>query len=188
MQITIVQSEMEEAITDYIRRQISINEGMAIDIDLRATRGAEGFQAIINIRPVAESDARMPAAQSASIVSTPAPDVTDVPEPTKPLKIQETVTKAKEAPKATKSPKTAAPKPEPEITLDDVMEVTDAENDSSADPEADTSKVKSLFGQQKGGVEGQAADAAGDSNDTNESSETAAPKSIFGGMKRPVNA
>ncbi|QWY83752.1 holliday junction resolvase RusA-like protein [Rhizobium phage RHph_X3_15] len=51
MQITIVQSEIEAAITAYIKSQITVNENMDINIDLRATRGAEGFQAIIDIVP-----------------------------------------------------------------------------------------------------------------------------------------
>lgn len=51
MQITIVQAEMETAIRNYIKSQITVNEDMDINIELRATRGAEGFQAIIDIVP-----------------------------------------------------------------------------------------------------------------------------------------
>ncbi|QWY83516.1 holliday junction resolvase RusA-like protein [Rhizobium phage RHph_X2_28B] len=51
MQITIVQSEIEAAITAYIKSQITVNENMDVNIELRATRGAEGFQAVIDIVP-----------------------------------------------------------------------------------------------------------------------------------------
>ena len=49
MQITIVQAEIEQAITDFIHRQINVREGMLIQIDLKATRGDAGFQAVIDI-------------------------------------------------------------------------------------------------------------------------------------------
>ena len=49
MKITINQAEIEEAITKHILSQITVKEGMNINIDLRATRGAEGFQADIDI-------------------------------------------------------------------------------------------------------------------------------------------
>lgn len=51
MQITIAQSEIETAIRNYILGQITVRESQRIDIDLRATRGPEGFQAFIDIRP-----------------------------------------------------------------------------------------------------------------------------------------
>lgn len=53
MQITIVQSEIETAIRNYIGEQINVKEGMQIDIVLKATRGDEGQTAIIDIHPVA---------------------------------------------------------------------------------------------------------------------------------------
>lgn len=51
MQITIVQTEIEEAIRNYILGQISVHENHRIDIDLKATRGEQGFQAVIDIVP-----------------------------------------------------------------------------------------------------------------------------------------
>jgi hypothetical protein len=51
MQITIVQAEIETAIRKYIEEQINVRDGMRIDIDLSATRGADGFKAIIDIVP-----------------------------------------------------------------------------------------------------------------------------------------
>lgn len=51
MQITLVQFEIEQAITNYILEQVTVKEGMQIKIDLSATRGAEGFKATIDIVP-----------------------------------------------------------------------------------------------------------------------------------------
>lgn len=51
MQITIVQTEIEAAIRNHILGQVAVKENMRIDITLRATRGAEGYQALIDIVP-----------------------------------------------------------------------------------------------------------------------------------------
>lgn len=51
MQITLVQAEIEQALTEYIHRQINVREGMHIEIDLAATRGQQGFTAMIDIVP-----------------------------------------------------------------------------------------------------------------------------------------
>lgn len=51
MQITIVQVEIEQAIRNYVLEQLSVKEGMQIDIVLKATRGDEGTTAIIDIVP-----------------------------------------------------------------------------------------------------------------------------------------
>jgi hypothetical protein len=51
MQITIVQSEIEDAIRQHINNQINVKDGMRIDIDLKATRGDDGYTAVIDIVP-----------------------------------------------------------------------------------------------------------------------------------------
>ena len=51
MKITIVQDEIEEAIRNHILSQIAVKPGMVITMELRATRGDEGFIANINIAP-----------------------------------------------------------------------------------------------------------------------------------------
>jgi hypothetical protein len=51
MKIQIVQTEIEAAIRNYISEQITIKEGMQIDIDIRSTRGDVGFTADIDITP-----------------------------------------------------------------------------------------------------------------------------------------
>lgn len=52
MQITIVQAEIERAIREYIGRQMKVADGMEMAMELQATRGAEGFKAVIDIRPI----------------------------------------------------------------------------------------------------------------------------------------
>jgi hypothetical protein len=51
MQITIIETEIKTAIRNHILGLISVREDMKIDIDLRATRGQEGFTAIVDILP-----------------------------------------------------------------------------------------------------------------------------------------
>ncbi len=49
MQITLVQSEIEEAISRFIRSKMTISTDCKINIDLRATRGVDGATAIIDV-------------------------------------------------------------------------------------------------------------------------------------------
>jgi hypothetical protein len=49
MQIKLIQTEIEEAIRNYIQDQVTVKEGMDINIDLSATRGPEGFIANVEI-------------------------------------------------------------------------------------------------------------------------------------------
>lgn len=51
MKITIVQHEIEDAVRDFIRKQITIREGMEITMEFSATRGADGLTAAIDISP-----------------------------------------------------------------------------------------------------------------------------------------
>lgn len=61
MQVTLVQVEIEQALTDYINNQINIKDGMKISIDLKAGRGADGFNAIVDIVPISQVTANKPA-------------------------------------------------------------------------------------------------------------------------------
>lgn len=51
MQITLVQTEIEQAIRAYVHSQVSVKEGNEITIELKATRGDAGMQAVIDILP-----------------------------------------------------------------------------------------------------------------------------------------
>ena len=49
MQITINQTQIEKAILDIMHKRINIKEGTEVRIEMKATRGAEGFSANIEI-------------------------------------------------------------------------------------------------------------------------------------------
>lgn len=49
MQITLIQTEIEQALRNYINEQVNIKEGTSVSIELRSTRGSEGMTAIIDI-------------------------------------------------------------------------------------------------------------------------------------------
>lgn len=49
MQITINQTQIEKAILDFMHKRINIKEGTEVRIEMKATRGAEGFSANIEI-------------------------------------------------------------------------------------------------------------------------------------------
>ena len=51
MKIKIVQREIEEAVRDYIHKQIAVREGHEITMDFSATRGDDGLIADIDISP-----------------------------------------------------------------------------------------------------------------------------------------
>ena len=75
MQSTIVQAEIEQAITDFIHRQINVREGMLIQIDLKATRGDHGFQAVIDIvDPNSTTVASAPKQEKAEPEQAPVPE------------------------------------------------------------------------------------------------------------------
>ena len=58
MQITLIQSEIEQALKNYINDIMSVKDGMEIEIQLKATRGEEGTTAIIDIVPLKTKPAR----------------------------------------------------------------------------------------------------------------------------------
>jgi len=72
MRITIVESEIHDAIKAHILSQISVKEGSQITIDLRATRGAEGFMADIEISNGTPADVK-PAAAPVATTRGPIP-------------------------------------------------------------------------------------------------------------------
>lgn len=86
MQITLVQTEIETAIRNYIHSQIVVKDGMKIDIILKATRGDEGTTAIIDITPENQATTPTPVVAPALTaiqkkVSTPVPPIVKVEEP-----------------------------------------------------------------------------------------------------------
>ena len=49
MQVTITQTEIENAILEYMNKRISISADSEVSVDIKSTRGADGFTAIIDI-------------------------------------------------------------------------------------------------------------------------------------------
>ena len=93
MQITLVETELKQALTEYIGRQMKVADGMKMNIQFMATRGDEGFKAVIEITPSALAEqapfreAQAPKAvvhQEAPIRQQPfvAPSTARSPEPT----------------------------------------------------------------------------------------------------------
>lgn len=115
MQITLVQPEIEQVLTDYITSQVSINSGMHISIDLRAGRGVDGFTATIDIVHPEHAAAAQILPEAAPVIET--------------------------APKKVTKPVAAKPAPveEPEA---EVVEEVEAEAESVAEEAVDHSPVE----------------------------------------------
>ena len=79
MQIILVQSEINEALKNYVMSQINIKDDMEVSIDLAATRGEDGFKATISIVP----RGKQADAKQAVVAPAPAPHV----EPTPPFDV-----------------------------------------------------------------------------------------------------
>jgi len=81
MQITLEQSEIKQALTDYVANQVNIKEGMKIVIDLVTSRGAEGFKATIDIVPDVAEVASKPKARTPKLESVKEAPLVAVSEP-----------------------------------------------------------------------------------------------------------
>lgn len=68
MQITINQTEIEIAILAHMRKLININEGASVTIEMKATRGSEGFSAIVDIADGNGEQAHIQEAEKARVV------------------------------------------------------------------------------------------------------------------------
>jgi hypothetical protein len=79
MKITLVQTEIEKAISDYVLGQMTINESMELAIDLSATRGPEGMTAEIIISP--KADVTMPARKTSAVTAAGTPRAKPGPKP-----------------------------------------------------------------------------------------------------------
>ena len=120
MQITLIQSEIEQALKNYINDIMSVKDGMEIEIQLKATRGEEGTTAIIDIVP------QKPKAIRGSRTSG------EIPAKPEPVKAAATPAKAE--------PVQAAVEAEPEPVVESVAEAEadDAEQvgEQAQEPEA----------------------------------------------------
>lgn len=182
MQIIIVQAEIETAIRNYVLGQLNVKDGHRIDIDLSATRGADGFKATIDIVP---EDA--PSAAKAVAEQAQAPAAVAV------VKKDVTATK-KESPELPKQPtdkaadtKAATPVAETQTQAgQDANAETGAASGATADAAAEDAAqdgaqaAQDAAAEQTGATEGAAQEPA-------EQPAAAPAKSLFAGLKRPVN-
>lgn len=171
MQIIIVQSEIETAIRNHILSLIDIKEGARIDIDLSATRGADGFKATIDI---VSGDAQPTQAQPAPVEepqTTQAAEVNKTPE--KGLKIAETVRRARKP--AAPVQEATAPAEEP-VETDPPFETDSpaAETVIENDPELDAAHVEEEA-------------PPSDTDQPEPATQPAPARSLFANLGKPVN-
>lgn len=173
MQITLVQSEIEQALTDFISSQMTIKEGMAIKIELRATRGAEGFQANIDIVPqhllseVVAAPATVPTSRAATAA----------------VKGETPATLVK------KSPEEAAPRlvsgevlpPEPSLPEPEVVE------EEAAEPEVAVAEEGPVDMAEEEPVPEVETEAAAE-EPAEEVKPSTQARSLFGNLRKPENA
>lgn len=177
MKITIVESEIQEAIRAHIERQITVKDGMEITMEIRATRGEDGFIANIDISPIkAGADTpRATAAEQVTATQAPVADTAAAPAVFRPRVTRKAVEAAPEA--------EAEAEAEAEVEEAEVAQVT-----LSPEGEAATiSAPKSLFGARSPEVTTE--EVAEPADDGVEDVEGSQPlkRSIFAGMSRPVN-
>lgn len=80
LKIQIVQREIEEAVRDFIRKQITVKEGMEISMEFSATRGDDGLIAAIDISPAAPAPTKTVSPRAPrTTASAPAPAVEEAP-------------------------------------------------------------------------------------------------------------
>lgn len=57
MQISLNQTEIEQAIKEFVRKQVTISDTQKLDIELRAGRGDNGYTATLEVTPI---DSKVP--------------------------------------------------------------------------------------------------------------------------------
>lgn len=158
MQITLVETEIKQALIEYLGRQMKVADGMEMIIDLSATRGAEGFKANINIQPVAQITSIQPSAFTPPVF---VPKATVVESTIKQAVVHST-----------------ARTPEPGVVEDEAPfeAASVAEAPAEAGNLSDTSQSPDSENVQP------AQDQAG-----NGEAPAASPRSLFGNLKKPKN-
>lgn len=151
MQITLVQTEIEQAIRAYVHSQVSVKEGNEITIELKATRGDAGMQAVIDILPAGTT----PVVVAKAVTVTPRAGG---------LGIKTAVVAAKTPAAATTA-----------VVASPVVE-------EQAEPEGDVAEEETGTPPEEApvDVESEVEEA--------ETPPVVKPKSLFTGLKKPVNA
>lgn len=178
MKITIVQSEIETAIKNYISSMFNVKAGVAMEIDLRATRGEQGFMAEIDVQPgataqlVTETVAKPVGAQVSSGISRDVPaSVTTFPRP------------APAAP-ASSAPRTPAEVREMMEKESQAEEGTQGGDESQAEENAKEDAAAGSGAETSGEQPSETGSAESTSG---EPAKKPGGRSLFQGLRRPVN-
>lgn len=148
MQITLNQSEILLAIDAFVREQISVKPNQSIQIDLRATRGEQGFSAVLDIvgsvsnhKPSGFRDITQPVL---IIEDAPTPMLTPAPVAVKTIgsllgpnqhqgrSLAPKTPEAAEAPEAVPDEPVAKPTPEPVAVMEPVKDKAPPKNTRAA--------------------------------------------------------
>lgn len=166
MQITINQAQIEQAIREYVNRKVRIDDSQRLEIDLKATRGEDGYTAVIEIVDVTDDAGaveQLVPVQPSTVTSAPA-----------------TITAAAAQATPVRTRRTA-PKQVQAQTIDDVQEETQAlagEQDSMAAAE-DTAAAPEAADE--------APEAGTGTADEAPAEEAPRRPSLFGNLTKPVN-
>lgn len=140
MQISLNQAEIEKAIREYIGKRVTVAGIDKLIIDLKASRGPEGYTAFVDLPP---EDGLVAAVSAAEDLPSPVA----APERGKPGPKPKVVEpREDESPLPPEVPVEAVQEPATEGATPVVEEVTNAvETTAEPEPEADPKPAKSLF-------------------------------------------
>jgi outer membrane biosynthesis protein TonB len=171
MQIIIVEAEIKQAIKDLILNQMSIKEGMDVEIDLKATRGEAGFMATIDIVP-AKAAAPVKAEAPAAPIAKPVTKTVEVKKETPAPKAVELPTFTPEAEVPVSQGKAETPAEEPPV--EGMIETSDSTSTETAGPGSEAAAEPSSTEPQAEQDQSAEAKPAG--------------RSLFGNLKRVSNS
>lgn len=172
MQLILTQTDIETALINYVNDLVNIKEGMVITVDLKATRGADGATAIIDISPVKAATAKAEpvkatAAKPAAQTRTVEVAKTEIVKDTKPV-VEAQAEQAAEAGAETQASETQA------------VQV----NNTDDEPEAGATVGGTEAGEAQ--VEEPAA-GGGEPVVEEEAAAPVKPQSLFAGLRKPKN-
>ena len=147
MQIILVQQEVEQALRDYVARRLTLVEGTTFEVDLAATRGANGFTATINLVQPSQNVTQAAAITQATSRTLPAPTGNRKSTPEAPTKTQETPVTAQPDPNVSETPVAEPESPAPVTETSDpvVGDPNQADPNVAQAAEVNTAQPKSLF-------------------------------------------
>lgn len=158
MQLILVQSEVEQAIKDYVGKLINIAPDTQVDIDLTATRGSEGVKAVIELTPASANKAEAP------FDTTPNSPV--------PTAVSTGTGRGPGRPRKVQPP---APEPEPEPVVEETPELAQDGAELASEAPADTD------------TEAEATELAEEAPVAPAAPPATAPRSLFANLRKPQN-